>query len=76
MGDRVSLQLYLFFWLDTFFTVSVLSTSPEEVLYQLYLYDFIHDQAVRQTAGEFVYRGSKAQQYPYVRPVEDSMKRL
>lgn len=33
-------------------------------------------KAVRQTAGEFVYRGSKAQQYPYARPVEDSMKRL
>ncbi|CAJ2676141.1 unnamed protein product [Trifolium pratense] len=33
-------------------------------------------KAVGQTAGEFVYQGSRAQQFPYVRPVEDNMKRL
>ncbi|XP_058732346.1 AMSH-like ubiquitin thioesterase 1 [Vicia villosa] len=33
-------------------------------------------KAVRQTAGELVSRGSRCQQFPYVRPVEDNMKRL
>ncbi|CAK8579580.1 unnamed protein product [Lathyrus sativus] len=33
-------------------------------------------KAVRQTAGELVSRGSKGQQFPYVRPAEDNMKRL
>ncbi|XP_073226366.1 AMSH-like ubiquitin thioesterase 1 isoform X2 [Cicer arietinum] len=33
-------------------------------------------KAVRQTAGESVYRGSRGQQFPYVRPVEENMKRL
>jgi STAM-binding protein len=33
-------------------------------------------KAVGQTAGDSVYRGSRAQQFSYVRPVEDNMKRL
>ncbi|CAI8619854.1 unnamed protein product [Vicia faba] len=33
-------------------------------------------KAVRQTAGELVSRGSRGQQFPYIRPVEDNMKRL
>ncbi|KAJ1437913.1 USP8 dimerization domain [Sesbania bispinosa] len=33
-------------------------------------------KAVRPTTGEFVYQGSRGQQFSYVRPVEENMKRL
>ncbi|KAG4991990.1 hypothetical protein GLYMA_09G183100v4 [Glycine max] len=33
-------------------------------------------KAVRPTAGEFVYQGSRSQQFSYVRPVEEHVRRL
>ncbi|XP_061344915.1 AMSH-like ubiquitin thioesterase 1 [Gastrolobium bilobum] len=33
-------------------------------------------KAVRPTTGEYVYRGSRGQQFSYVRPVEENMRKL
>ncbi|TKY44723.1 AMSH ubiquitin thioesterase 1 [Spatholobus suberectus] len=35
-----------------------------------------YQQMVRPTAGEFVYQGSRSQQFSYVRPVEEHVRRL
>jgi STAM-binding protein len=37
---------------------------------------YIFYQAVRATAKEFVYQGSSGQQFTYVRPVEEQVRRL
>ena len=37
---------------------------------------YICDQAVIPTTGEFVYQGSRGQQFSSVRPVEENMRRL
>jgi len=49
-------------------------SSP--VIFFLVTLPYIFYQAVRATAKEFVYQGSSGQQFTYVRPVEEQVRRL